>query len=130
LSLVTATASSVNRDALRSGNAPRGRKTGDVGALLDGDRHAEQRAAFAACQRPVRLDRHGPCTLEIAHHDRIELVVVRLDARDRAIEQFDRRDLPRLQQGRELPRAPIIHGLASLVAARYIIGRACHRLRK
>src|ERR1700680_1400131 len=41
-----------------------------------------------------------------------------------------RRDLPRLQQGREFARAPIIHGLASLVAARYIIGRACHRLRK
>ncbi len=77
-------------DALRPRNAQGGGKTGDVGALLDGHRHAQQRSAIAAPQRPVGFGRRGARALEVAHHHCIELAVVRLDARNRAIEQFNR----------------------------------------
>ena len=58
--------------------------------LLDRHRHAEQRRAFAAREGFVRRARRIQRTREVAHANRIDALVERLDPRDRRLGEFDR----------------------------------------
>src|ERR1700732_4387957 len=50
---------------------------------------------LAFSERRVGGSSGGACSVEIAHHDGVDLRIQRLDASDRAIDQFARRHCPR-----------------------------------
>ena len=62
---------------------PGGRQAGDVELLLDGHRQPEQRAPLAARKRGVGGIGGSARPVEIAHDDRVDLWIERLDAGDR-----------------------------------------------
>ena len=68
---------------------PAGRQPGDVEALLDRDRHAEQRLVLARCLA-VKRARRIAGAFEIAHHDGIDLAIASFDPRDRGIDRLER----------------------------------------
>ncbi len=83
-------------------HAPGRRQTGDVVGLLDRHRNAEQRPLLASGPRPVGVARGGPGPLEVRHADRVDRLVVPLDAGDRLVGQFRRAHVTGTQGGREL----------------------------
>src|SRR5207249_4963260 len=90
----------------------------DVIGLLDCHRYTEQRAPFAAIQRLVRRGCGRACPVEVAHDDGIDMRVQRLDARDRLVDQFDRRNLARRKRRDQILRSAICHLPISPVASR------------
>ncbi|CAM5251448.1 hypothetical protein SXANM310S_00044 [Streptomyces xanthochromogenes] len=71
-------------------HAPSGGQSGDVVRLLDRHRDAEQRSDVAAGACLVRVTCRGPGAVEVRHTDRVDRLVVPLDARDRFIGQLRR----------------------------------------
>jgi hypothetical protein len=65
-------------------------QAGDIEGFLDRDRQAEQRAALAAAERGVSRLRRVTGAVEIAHHDRIDFWIERLDASDDVIGKLNR----------------------------------------
>ena len=113
---VTATASSCRHPALERRYAPGRRQAGDVEGFLDHHRHAEQRPSLAARQR--RVGRLGGLAgaVEVAHHDGVELLIERLDARDDVVGELDGGNLPRPQRSDKVlggAIVPLARGLSS-----------------
>ena len=89
-------------EVLERGDAPGRRQPGDVVGFLDRDGHAEQRQALAARQCGIRLLRRSAGAGEIAHRHGVQVAVERLDPRNELIGQFERGNLPLLQDVGEI----------------------------
>src|SRR4029453_6680079 len=83
--------------------APRRREAGDVVRLLDGHRHAVQRAdGLSSGETGVCRAGGGARAIEVAHHDGVDLTPEAFDALDVALGQLERADLTGADQAREL----------------------------
>src|SRR3546814_5764568 len=79
------------------GKAPARRQPGDVEALFDGYRDAEERAVVGT--GVVKRLGGGTGAIEIAHHDRVDVRVARLDPRDRRVGFGQRSGFTRSNRG-------------------------------
>ena len=83
------------REILLRRNAPGRWQPGDIVGFLHRHGDTEQRLVLAAREGRVRSAGGGEATFEIAHANRIDLVVVTFDAANHVLRQFDRRDFLR-----------------------------------
>jgi hypothetical protein len=93
--------------------SPGGRQPGDTELLLDCYRDAEQWQPLAFSERRVGGSSGSACSVEIAHHDGVDLRIQCLDAGDRAIDQFARRHLALCQRLNQLSRGAIGHRIVA-----------------
>src|SRR5579871_3309574 len=89
------------RPALERLKPPGGRKAGDVMAVLDRHRDADQGARLAAGDAGVGAPRLLQRPVEIAHDNGVDWPVARLDRADRLLAELDRGDLPPSHRRRE-----------------------------
>ncbi|TQM14781.1 hypothetical protein FB558_1557 [Pseudonocardia kunmingensis] len=83
-------------------HAPGRGQTGDVVGLLDRHRDTEQRPVLPAGERLVGTPGGGPRTVEVRHADRVDLLVVALDADYLLVDQLHRGHLTGTQGSRDL----------------------------
>jgi hypothetical protein len=75
--------------------APGCRQAGDRELLLDGHRQSKQRPTLTTRERGISIVSCRACPVEVAHNDRVDLWIKRLDARNRVVDKLAGGDLPR-----------------------------------